>query len=118
MILSTERRPWGSFTILYEDKHNKVKTLAVKPDSRLSLQYHNSRDEHWYVLSGEGEVELGPASILVEAKDVVDIPCGEIHRATNIGYTDLVVLEIAHSDIEGGVDENDIVRVEDDYGRA
>ncbi|AGE57819.1 alginate biosynthesis protein [Acanthocystis turfacea Chlorella virus NTS-1] len=114
-------RPWGSFQILSGDEKYWQKIITVKPYQRLSLQYHKHRCEYWIVESGEGTVQIDDKFYPAKEGFTFFIPVGAIHRVTNgivVGNAaphreDFVFREIA----TGMVDENDIVRVEDDYGR-
>ena len=112
MEVYTEKRPWGSFEKFNENERCTVKLLYIEPDSRLSLQYHNNRKEFWKIVKGSAKVEVqNEKSSLKEGDDII-IPPGARHRiqASNIGC---IVLEISY----GSFDENDIVRIEDDYDR-
>ncbi|RLA81022.1 MAG: mannose-6-phosphate isomerase [Deltaproteobacteria bacterium] len=108
-------RPWGYYEVLSDAPDHKVKRIVVRPGARLSLQRHRRRSEHWYIVKGRGvvtvdsrEVELGPG-------ESVDIPQGAAHRIANVGEEDLVFIEVQRGDYFG---EDDIERLEDDYGRA
>ena len=107
-------RPWGIYTILAEAEDFKVKTLEVHPGQRLSYQRHSRRSEHWFVVGGEGVVTLDGKAIDVRRGDAVDVPVGTPHRIQNIGTVALVFVEVQHGDYFG---EDDIVRLDDDYGR-
>ena len=112
MEVYAEKRPWGSFEKFNENERCTVKLLYIKPDSRLSLQYHNKRKEFWKIVEGSAKVEVqNEKSSLKEGDDII-IPPGARHRiqASNSGC---IVLEISY----GSFDENDIVRIEDDYDR-
>jgi len=110
-----DQRPWGSFTVLDESEQFKVKRIEVKPGSRLSYQKHAHREEHWYVVSGTARVTLDGKDIDLKAGEAVDIPVGTAHRVRNPGEELLVFVEVQRGDYFG---EDDIVRLEDDYGRA
>jgi len=114
-IQLTEHRPWGSFTILADEPDHKVKRIVVKPGQRLSLQRHKRRQEHWLIVRGEAVVTLNDRELEFSAGDAVDIGCGVIHRVQNKGAENLVFIEIQLGDYFG---EDDIERLEDDYGRA
>jgi mannose-6-phosphate isomerase len=107
-------RPWGTYTVLAEADDFKVKTIEVHPGHRLSYQRHSRRSEHWFVVGGEGVVTLDGSSIDVRRGDAVDVPLGTVHRIQNIGNVPLVFVEVQHGDYFG---EDDIVRLDDDYGR-
>ncbi len=109
-----EVRPWGSFKNLLDERGYKVKKMTVNPNSRLSLQLHRKRNEVWHILSGTGEMQVGNAVWDVEAGDRVEICKLEAHRITNEGDAPLVILELQTGDCQ----ENDIIRIEDDYGRT
>lgn len=108
------RRPWGSYRVLLDENDHKVKQITVLPGARLSLQYHRRRMEHWYVVGGRGIVTRGDEQIAVAPGDAVDIPAEAPHRIHNPGDTPLVFIEVQRGDYFG---EDDIVRLEDDYGR-
>jgi mannose-6-phosphate isomerase len=110
----TERRPWGSFTILDETENFKVKRREVLPGKRLSYQRHQRRAEHWFVVRGTAKVTLNGQEILVNTGDSIDIPLGGAHRIENPSTGDLVIVEIQTGDYFG---EDDIERLEDDFGR-
>lgn len=107
-------RPWGSYTVLAEGETFKVKTITVHPAQRLSYQTHARRSEHWFVVEGEGVVTLDGDQTDVRRGDSVDIPLGTAHRVQNTGRAELVFVEVQHGDYFG---EDDIVRLDDDYGR-
>ena len=109
-----ETRPWGSFKNLLDESGYKVKKIIVNAGERLSLQLHRNRNEVWHILSGKGEMQIGNAVWDVETGDRVEIGRFEVHRITNEGDAPLVILELQTGDCR----EDDIFRVEDDYGRA
>ena len=111
----TDHRPWGYYTVLAEETDHKVKRIVVYPGKRLSLQKHQKRAEHWYVLSGEGIVTLDGQRLNKKCGDSVDIRCGSAHRIENPGYVDLSFIEVQTGRYFG---EDDIERLEDDYGRS
>jgi len=110
-----DERPWGCYVVLDEAVDHKVKRIVVHPHKRLSLQVHRLRSEHWFVIVGSGLVTLGDTIASVGAGDSVDIPVGMAHRVENTGDVDLVFIEVQHGESFG---EDDIVRLEDDFGRA
>ena len=112
----TEQRPWGSFTTYEVGKGYKVKTLSVNPGQRLSLQYHNHRDEYWTVLSGTGLLETTRKECFKDIKvgDQINIPKLQCHRVSCTGDVPLVIMEAQIGDYVG---EDDIVRLQDDYAR-
>ena len=110
-----DERPWGNYTILDEGAGFKVKRIEVKPGKRLSYQKHARRAEHWYVVTGQARVTLDGREIDLTAGEAVDIPLGAAHRVQNPGEEPLVFVEVQRGDYFG---EDDIVRLEDDYGRG
>jgi len=110
-----DERPWGSFTVLDEGAGFKVKRLEVKPGKRLSYQKHARRAEHWYVVTGQARVTLDGREIDLIAGEAIDIPIGAAHRVQNPGEQPLVFVEVQRGDYFG---EDDIVRLEDDFGRG
>jgi mannose-6-phosphate isomerase len=114
-VIEHADRPWGAYTVHAEAEDFKVKTLEVQPGQRLSYQKHSRRSEHWFVVGGEGVVTLDGNSIDVRRGDAVDVPAGAAHRIQNTGSVPLVFVEVQHGDYFG---EDDIVRLDDDYGRA
>jgi len=113
--LEFDRRPWGNFTVLSDEDDHKVKRLVVLPGKRLSYQRHSRRAEHWFMISGTGEVTLDGGKIQVSPGTAVDVGLGVAHRIENTGTTDLVFIEVQHGTYFG---EDDIVRLEDDFGRV
>lgn len=107
--------PWGYWTVLLPGRGYAVKRLVLNPGQRLSLQSHQHRQERWTVLEGEGLFEVGETSMLAQPGAVVLVDVGQPHRITNPGTDLLVVLEVQFGD---HLSEADIVRHEDDYGRA
>jgi mannose-6-phosphate isomerase len=113
--LETDQRPWGSYTVLDDDGTHKVKRIVVLPGKRLSYQRHARRSEHWFIVAGAPRVTLDGRQFDLVAGQSVDIPVGTDHRIENPGTTDVVFVEVQHGEYFG---EDDIVRLEDDYGRA
>jgi mannose-6-phosphate isomerase len=110
-----DERPWGKFTVLDEGPTFKVKRIEVLPGKRLSYQKHARRAEHWYVVEGTANVTLDDRDIVVVAGSAIDIPLGAAHRVENAGPELLVFIEVQQGDYFG---EDDIVRLQDDFGRA
>jgi mannose-6-phosphate isomerase len=108
-------RPWGHYHVLSDGDGYKTKSITVKPGKRLSYQKHARRSEHWFVVRGEGSVVLDGTSTDVRAGSAVDVPVGVAHRIANTGDEDLVFVEVQHGEYFG---EDDIVRIEDDFGRS
>ena len=109
-----ETRPWGSFEVLVDERGYKVKKIIVNKAGKLSLQLHTKRNEYWHILSGHGEMQLGNTVWVVQSGDTVEIEKLEAHRISNVSETPLVILEIQR----GVCEEDDIIRIEDDYGRT
>ncbi len=115
-IGKTENRPWGNFTILDEGIGYKVKRIEVLPGKRLSYQKHSRRAEHWYVVAGTAHVTLDDNELKVDEGSAIDIPLGSAHRVANPDLdTLLIFIETQTGDYFG---EDDIVRLDDDFGRA
>jgi mannose-1-phosphate guanylyltransferase len=112
---STVHRPWGTYTIIEEGPDYKIKRIVVHPGARLSLQMHHHRNEHWVVISGNAEVVNGDKTLLLKTNQSTYIPKETQHRLSNLGTTPLVIIEAQVGDYLG---EDDIVRFEDQYGRA
>ena len=110
-----DERPWGSYTVLEDAADHKVKTILVYPGKRLSYQRHDHRAEHWFVVRGTGMVTLDGVESSVGPGSAVDIGVGTAHRIENTGAVDLVFIEVQRGD---SFAEDDIVRLEDDFGRA
>jgi mannose-6-phosphate isomerase len=110
-----DRRPWGTFTVLDEGKDYKVKRIEVLPGKRLSYQKHSKRAEHWVVVQGTAKVTLDDREIVVRTGEAVDIGIGAAHRVENPGEELLVFIEVQCGRYLG---EDDIVRLQDDFGRA
>ena len=114
-IHRTVFRPWGSYTILEEAEKYKMKRIEVKPGGQLSLQLHHHRSEHWIVVSGMAKVVNGEQELFIKTNESTYIPAGHKHRLENPGIMDLVMIEVQSGDYLG---EDDIVRLEDIYGRV
>jgi mannose-1-phosphate guanylyltransferase/mannose-6-phosphate isomerase len=108
-------RPWGSYTVLEEGPGFKIKRIVVNPGASLSLQMHRHRSEHWVVVAGDAEVINGDELILLRANQSTFIPAGNRHRLTNRGTSELSLIEVQCGYYLG---EDDIVRFDDQYGRA
>jgi mannose-6-phosphate isomerase-like protein (cupin superfamily) len=112
---SESERPWGHYEVLMQRPGYKVKTITILPQGEISLQRHAHRNEHWYIVSGKGIVTKNESKIRVLAGDSVDLLVNEVHRVRNIDNENLVFIEIAQGDY---LEEDDIVRLEDKYGRT
>jgi len=110
-----DQRPWGSFTVLDEGANFKVKRIEVLPGKRLSYQKHSQRAEHWVVVQGTAQVTLDDREIEVKSGQAIDIAIGSAHRVENKDDELLVFIEVQRGAYLG---EDDIVRLQDDFGRA
>ena len=113
--METEQRPWGSFTVLCEVPGIKVKLIEVKPGHRLSLQYHHHRSEYWVCVAGCASAVIGEREVVLETMHTAVIPIGAVHRLGNPGHERVLIVEVQQGEV---LDEDDIVRLEDDYHRA
>ncbi|MDB2668339.1 mannose-1-phosphate guanylyltransferase/mannose-6-phosphate isomerase [Alphaproteobacteria bacterium] len=111
---ATVHRPWGTYATLKQEDGYQVKRITVAPGQKLSLQYHHKRAEHWVVTQGKALVQIGDKEFETSPGEYRYIPIGKKHRLTNIGDTELVLLEVQVGSYLG---EDDIVRLEDVYGR-
>jgi len=111
----TVRRPWGSYTRMGEQDGFQVKRIVVKPGAILSLQKHHHRSEHWMVVRGTARVTNGDDVFDLGHSGHTYIPAGAVHRLENPGQEDLEIIEVQLGDYLG---EDDIVRLEDRYGRS
>jgi mannose-1-phosphate guanylyltransferase/mannose-6-phosphate isomerase len=108
-------RPWGSYEVLVGGEHFQVKRLVVKEKAVLSLQMHYHRAEHWIVVSGTARVTVGENVLLLGEDESTYIPLGTMHRLENPGRIPLEIIEVQTGSYLG---EDDIVRMEDTYGRV
>lgn len=112
--LDADDRPWGRWEEYLNESGYRVKRIIVHPGERLSLQRHKLRSEHWVITAGTGIFSLDGDDLDVAEGDTVFIPVGGIHRISNPGDEDLIIIETQL----GTCLEDDIERLEDDYGRA
>jgi len=111
-----DRRPWGTFTVLDEGINYKVKRIEVLPGKRLSYQKHSQRAEHWAVVQGTAKVTLDGREVIVKTGETIDIGVGSAHRVENPDQAEtLIFIEVQRGSYLG---EDDIVRLQDDFGRA
>ncbi len=111
-----DTRPWGTWEVLESGEHYCVKKITVNPEAILSLQLHNYRAEHWIIAEGEAMIVLGEDTLYRKADESVYIPVKTKHRIKNNSASNkLVFIEIQTGE---KLDENDIVRFEDSYGRV
>ena len=111
----TVGRPWGAYTVLQEGPRFKIKRIEVKPGASLSLQLHHHRSEHWVVVSGTARCTRDEDVYLIGPNESTYIPSNTRHRLANPGTEPLVMIEVQCGDYVG---EDDIVRFDDQYGRA
>ncbi len=107
-------RPWGSYQSVDNGDRHQVKRIIVKPGSRLSLQKHHHRSEHWIVVRGTATVTINETVKTVHENELVYIPMGAMHRLENPGKILLELIEVQTGSYFG---EDDIIRIEDDYRR-
>jgi mannose-1-phosphate guanylyltransferase / mannose-6-phosphate isomerase len=110
----TVHRPWGSFTVLDAGKDFKIKRIVVKPQQRLSLQMHHHRREFWVIIKGCAEVVVGDGVYRIDAGNCIFIPQETVHRLINYGESDVEIFEIQNGSY---LEEDDIIRYDDVYGR-
>jgi mannose-1-phosphate guanylyltransferase/mannose-6-phosphate isomerase len=108
-------RPWGSYDSIDSGDRFQVKRIVVKPGAALSLQKHYQRSEHWIVVKGTALVTRGEEQHLLSENESIYIPLGTTHRLENVGKTSLELIEVQTGAYLG---EDDIVRLEDTYGRV
>lgn len=114
--LKFERRPWGTYEVLYDGEECKVKKIIVDPGQSPSYQYHHKRSESWTVVSGEGECTIDDTPRSVKCGDTITVPVGVKHTIMNTSDSvPLVFIEVQTGSYFG---EDDIVRLKDKYGRA
>ena len=111
----TEKRPWGSFTVLEESCGYKVKRIEVLPGCRLSYQSHKKRDELWMIVSGTGIMSIDGNDMEISYGEFVKIKKEQKHRIGNRSGEKLVFIEIQTGEYFG---EDDIIRYSDDYSRT
>jgi mannose-6-phosphate isomerase len=113
-VLESEERPWGSWHVIDVADGYKIKRIHVNPGARLSLQSHVHRSEHWVVIQGVATCTVDGVTTLVRAGQSIDVPRGAWHRLGNEGDHELVIVEVQLGAYTG---EDDICRIDDDYGR-
>tara|TARA_B100001996_G_C18655501_1_gene591025 strand:+ start:113 stop:955 length:843 start_codon:yes stop_codon:yes gene_type:complete len=109
-----EFRPWGSYQIIAKGKGYQIKEIIINPGKKQSLQRHKNRSEYWQIIDGVGMVYLEDSKFKLKQYDNVFIPQGDLHRLENIGKNPLILVEIQ---IGEKISEDDIERLEDDFGR-
>ncbi|MBI5017668.1 MAG: mannose-1-phosphate guanylyltransferase/mannose-6-phosphate isomerase [Deltaproteobacteria bacterium] len=111
----TVHRPWGTYTVLEGSERYKIKRIRVNPGAKLSLQLHHHRSEHWVVVSGTARVTRGAEELVLRPNESTFIPMATPHRLENPGLVPLQIIEVQNGEYLG---EDDIVRLQDDYGRS
>jgi mannose-6-phosphate isomerase-like protein (cupin superfamily) len=112
--MDSAERPWGSWHVLDIGQGYKVKRIEVRPGHRLSYQTHDQRCEHWCVVRGTATCVIDGETVVVQVGETLDVPIGTAHRIANLHDDDLTIIEIQRGTYLG---EDDIVRLQDDYGR-
>ena len=110
-----EDRPWGNYHIIAKNTGYQIKEIKVNKRSKLSLQKHKSRSEFWQIVKGESKITIENNEYYLKEKEHIYIPKNTIHRIENIGKEDLIFIEIQ---LGKDLNEDDIIRIEDDYGRV
>jgi mannose-6-phosphate isomerase len=110
-----DRRPWGTWEVVAIGDGHVVKRITVVPGARLSLQRHRHRAEHWVMVTGSAHVTVDERTFPCAKGEHVHIPCGAVHRIANAGAEPLVFIEVQQGAL---LDEDDIERFEDDFGRV
>tara|TARA_B100000131_G_C17930935_1_gene538284 strand:- start:241 stop:582 length:342 start_codon:yes stop_codon:yes gene_type:complete len=110
-----EQRPWGWYLVIDQGDRYKVKSIEVNPNASLSLQKHLHRAEHWVVVEGTAQVEVDGKITIIRENESTYIPLGSKHRLSNPGKIPLRIIEVQSGSY---LEEDDIERFEDDYGRT
>jgi len=115
LLHKTVEKPWGSYTVLEKGQGFKIKRVVLKPKARLSLQLHRRRSEHWVIVEGTAKVTREDETYLVQKGESTFIPINAKHRLENPEEGLLQIIEVQNGDY---LEEDDIERFEDDYGRG
>ena len=107
-------RPWGTYEVLASGHGYQVKRLVVHPGKRLSLQLHHKRSEDWVIAAGSAAITIGDQTHVSKTGDSFHVPVETPHRISNPGHDELIVIEVQLGDY---LEEDDIVRLQDDFGR-
>ena len=107
-------RPWGWYQVIAEAPGHLIKRIAVNPGQQISLQKHRQRSEHWVVVSGTARVTVGEKTFNVHPNESTFVPVSQKHRLENPGKVPLVLIEVQSGEY---LEEDDIVRFDDMYGR-
>lgn len=111
----SEKRPWGSFYVIHDEKNYKIKRIEVFTGKRLSYQFHNKRSESWTIIKGSALITIDNKDYKLNDGESIKIPLKSKHRIENIGASDLIFIEVQTGTYFG---EDDIIRIEDDYSRV
>lgn len=114
-MLERTSRPWGWYENIFEAPGHKVKRILVQPGQQISLQRHRRRAEHWVVVQGRARVTVGLHVMELSCGQHVDIARGDVHRLANPTDSPVEIIEVQFGDYLG---EDDIERLQDDYGRG
>jgi len=112
---NTIKKPWGSYINLLDEDYTKVKKIIINPEEAPSYQYHFKRSEVWIIVKGQAEVKINDVVIQHFVGDVIRIPKEAAHQVKNTGEDELIFIEVQLGEYFG---EDDIVRLEDKYGRV
>tara|TARA_B100000767_G_C19680959_1_gene499565 strand:- start:383 stop:1162 length:780 start_codon:yes stop_codon:yes gene_type:complete len=112
---NVEKRPWGNYHVIAKNKGYQIKEIKVSQGSKLSLQKHKNRSEFWQIVKGKSKITIEDSEHYLKEREYIYIPKNTVHRIENIGKKDLIFIEIQLGE---NLKEDDIVRLEDDYGRA
>ena len=112
--LEHDIRPWGEYIVIESSEDFKIKKIVVLPGQRLSYQYHNGRSETWVIIQGKAKVTIDGIEQTYRKGDTIIIPKKPKHRIENLSKVNLVFIEIQTGDY---FDEDDIIRIQDDYNR-
>jgi mannose-1-phosphate guanylyltransferase/mannose-6-phosphate isomerase len=116
MVDEKVERPWGWYINVKEESHSfKIKHICVYPQKRLSLQSHKYRSEHWVIVKGNAKVQIGKDEIILHTNQHIYIPKETLHRIENIGTENV---EFVETQIGSYLEEDDITRYQDDFGRV
>lgn len=115
VALDHEERPWGSWHVIDVNVGYKIKRIRVEIGCRLSYQTHRHRSEHWVVINGLATCTVDDVTFVAGPGESIDVPTGAKHRLANLGSEPLLIIEVQRGFYTG---EDDIERLEDDYGRV
>ena len=110
-----EERPWGWYDVIDQGNRYKVKSIEVNPNASLSLQKHLHRAEHWVVVEGTAQIEVDEKIFIIKENESTYIPLGSKHRLSNPGKIPLRIVEVQSGSY---LEEDDIERFDDNYGRS